>query len=281
MRLAAVLSITKNAGTLNPKNEPNVPETPLVTKAVVRGVPATYDRCIRSDTSEPIDVALAMEQHERYCGVLRSLGIDLIEIAPDERFPDCCFVEDPVLVLDDFVIAANMGAIPRRGEGEAVHKALSGMGKRVVEIEGPGTLEGGDVIRMGDKILVGLTGRTDRGGLDKLRAILEPEGYDVGAVEVQGALHLKSVCAYLGDGHIVLSPGYVDKTVFAGCDTIEIAAADAYSVNCIATNGIVTLAEGFPETRKKIEHAGFETIEVPTSEFRKGDGGLSCLSLRF
>ena len=100
------------------------------------------------------------------------------------------------------------------------------------------------------------------------------------AVELHDTLHLKSVCA-VGRGHVILTPGHFDETIFADYDRIEIAREDAYSVNCIAINDTVVMAEGYPKTREKIEQAGIEPIEVPVSEFRKADGGLSCLSIRF
>jgi dimethylargininase len=224
---------------------------------------------------------LARGQHGKYCEVLRGLGVDVVEIAPDDRYPDCCFVEDPILVVDEYAVVTSMGATSRRGEGEALCKALSGRGKKVVEIKGPGTLEGGDVVRIGDKILVGLTGRTNREGVEELGAILGRDRYEIVALEVPDALHLKSVCAYLGDDHVVLAPGYLDEPVFANYERIEVAARDTYSANCIALNGAVIMAEGFPEVAAKIADAGFKTIELPMSEFCKCDGGLSCLSVRF
>ena len=115
---------------------------------------------------------------------------------------------------------------------------------------------------------------------EELKAVIGP-GYEVTAVEVRDALHLKSVCAYLGDGCVVLAPGYIDESVFADYEKIEIGARDTYAANCIAVNGSVIVAEGFPEVVERIVGAGFDTIEIPMSEFCKCDGGLSCLSVRF
>jgi dimethylargininase len=258
-----------------------VRNTPTIKTAVVRGVPATFDHCIRYDPSESIDVARARRQHARYCETLRGLGVELVEVAPDDRYPDCCFVEDPVLVVDDIAVLTGMGTASRRGEGEALREALRRQGKRVVEIRGPGTLEGGDVIRLDGRILVGLTGRTNREGAAELAAILGGERFEVVTVEVRDALHLKSVCAYLGDGCVVLAPGYFESSVFGRSQRIEVAARETYAANCIALNGSVIVAEGFPEAAERIGDAGFDTIELPLSEFRKCDGGLSCLSVRF
>jgi len=210
--------------------------------------------------------------------VLGGLGVEVVEIEADERFPDCCFVEDPALVVDDYAVITRMGPVSRRGEGEGVSEVLSRFGKRIAHIVAPGTLEGGDVLRIGDSIFVGLTERTNREGIDQLQAILD--GYRVIPVELQDTLHLKSVSA-VGKGYVILTTGHFDDGVFAEYDQIEIPRKDEYSVNCIDINGTVVMAEGYPETREKIEQAGLETIEVPVSEFRKADGGLSCLSIRF
>jgi len=271
----------KNHQDLEPESEHAVRNTPVVKTAMVRGIPATFDHCIRYDPSESIDVARARRQHEKYCDTLRGLGVEVVEVAPDDRYPDCCFVEDPVIVLDEIAVVTGMGAASRRGEGEALREALRRCGKRVVDLRGPGTLEGGDVVRVGDKILVGLTGRTNREGVEELGAILGGGRFEVVALEVRDALHLKSVCAYLGDGHVILAPGYFESSAFNDCERIEVAARETYAENCIALNGSVLVAEGFPEVAAKITRAGFETIELPVSEFRKCDGGLSCLSVRF
>jgi dimethylargininase len=271
----------RNHKDFEPESERVVRNTPVIKTAMVRGVPATYDHCVRYDPSESIDVVLARQQHEGYCDALRGLGVDVVEVPPDDRYPDCCFVEDPVLVVDEYAVVASMGIASRRGEGKALREALSRCGKQVVEIKGPGTLEGGDVIRLGDRILVGLTGRTNRQGVEELEGILGGTRYEIVPLEVRDALHLKSVCAYLGDRHVVVVPGYFDESALADYDRIEVAARDTYAANCIALNGAVVVAEGFPEVRKRIVEAGFETIEVPMSEFRKCDGGLSCLSVRF
>jgi dimethylargininase len=257
-----------------------VPKTPQATTAIVRDVPAVYDQCIRSDAGASIDVALAREQHQHYCAALRAAGLSVMRIEADDRFPDCCFVEDPALVVDDLALVLNVGVASRRGESEAVRQVLSAE-KRVVEIGSPATLEGGDVLRIGDRLYVGLTERSNRKGIEALRSLLDGERYEVIPVELDNALHLKSACAYLGSNWVVCSPGHFDESVFADYDRIDVPAADAYSVNCLALNDIVLVAEGYPGTKMKIEGAGFKTVEVPVSEFRKGDGGLSCLSLRF
>jgi dimethylargininase len=243
-------------------------------------VPTTYDHCIRSDTTATIDVKLAAEQHERYCAALAAAGVDVVRLEADDRYPDCCFVEDPALVIGDRVVILNMGESSRRGESEAIREELSSL-RGVTVMGAPGTVEGGDVLRIGNKVYVGVGPRSDRVGFDTLRSLFGAEGFDVIPVELHNTLHLKSVCAYLGGDHVVWCPGHFDENLLADYQRIDVRAADAYSANCIALNGRVFVAEGFPETVARIERAGFDTIEVPVSEFRKGDGGVSCLSVRF
>ena len=257
-----------------------MPETPVVTTAVVRGVPATYAHCIRSDTRESIDVDLARTQHAEYCEVLAQNGVNLVHIRADDRFPDCCFVEDPVLVVEGILVEAAMGAAARRGESDALRAEL-GHDRTVCEIGDPATLEGGDVLWIDRRFYVGLGARTNRAAVDRLTAYLEPLGYEVQPIELHDTLHLKSVCAYLGGGHIVWHRGHFDPSPLADYELIEIGEEDAYSVNCLALNGVVVVAEGYPRTRDRIEAYGFRTIEVSVSEFRKADGGLSCLSIRY
>lgn len=254
--------------------------TPQASHAIVRDVPSTYDRCIRSDGGEPIDVARAREQHGLYCDVLSATGITLHRVAADDRYPDCCFVEDPVMVCGESAIMLNVGAATRRGEGEAIGKVLSRI-KRPVHMEPPGTLEGGDVLHVEETLFVGLTARTTTDGVDALRMILDGQGIRVVPVETEGALHLKSVCAYLGDGHLVVCPGHFDDSAFADYQRIEVPSEEAYAANCLSVNGKVIMAAGYPITKQRIEAAGFATAEVPVTEFRKGDGGVSCLSILF
>jgi dimethylargininase len=189
----------------------------------------------------------------------------------------CALVEDPALVIGDCAIIPTMGVGSRRGEAVGVRDALSGLGKTVLEIDG--TLEGGDVVQIGERVFVGLSGRTNREGISALESAIGPHGYEIVPVEIRDTLHLKSVCAYLGKGHLLVSPGHFEPSLFEGCTHIEV--EDEYSVNCIELNGQVIIAEGFPKTVAVVEQAGFATRTVPTSEFRKGDGGLSCLSIRF
>jgi dimethylargininase len=249
--------------------------------ALVRGLPATYEKChISLPTEKPINLSLARRQHEAYCGTLRDLGLELIWVDPDDRFPDCCFVEDPAVVAGDTAIVTRMGVSTRVGEEAAVREALQPF-KRIREIMSPGTLEGGDVLRIDQKMYVGLTKRTNRSGLEQLDALVSELGFEVTPVEVLSGLHLKSACTYIGDGHVVLVPGRIEEGVFAEYNTIEVASEEAPAADCLRVRDRVLILEGYPATRRRVEAEGFDTVVLEMSEFEKCEGALTCLSIVF
>ncbi|UCH83664.1 MAG: hypothetical protein JSW50_14615 [Candidatus Latescibacterota bacterium] len=249
--------------------------------AVVRGVAATYDQCIRPPgVDEPIDVGLAVKQHRRYCDVLESLGLELIVLDPDDKYPDCCFVEDTAVVVGDSAVILNPGAPTRVGEQAAVRDAL-GRVKTTVEITAPATIDGGDVLFTGDRYFVGLTTRTNQEGFESFARIAGENNYKATAVPMGNILHLKSAGTYLGDGRILFARGFFDETIFCNSTLIPVSKKDEYSANSLAVNGSVIIIAGYPRTRTAIEAEGFETIEVEMSEFKKGGGSLTCLSIIF
>jgi dimethylargininase len=251
---------------------------PQGTHALVRGVPRTYDRCIRPAGSDgPIDLALAREQHREYCLALRSAGLGLIEIEPDDRFPDCCFVEDTAILVGEKAIITRMGAESRRGEEVEVERCLA-LHREIHRIEEPGCIDGGDVLVIDDNVFVGIGERTDKEAVLQLRRILGSSGYRIIPVPLTGVLHLKSACTYVGNGHLLLLRGCFDDTVLREFAAVPVPHGEAYAANCLSVNGKVLVSKGYPATRIAIEGQGFETIEIEMSEFRKGQGSLTCLS---
>jgi len=249
--------------------------------ALVREVPDSYGNCIRPPGStDPIDVDLADSQHGAYCDVLRGLGLDLIRIDADERYPDCCFVEDTAIIAGGRAIIARIGADSRVGEEVAVREHLKEH-MEVHELESPARIDGGDVLVIGSKVYIGLGGRTNRNAVDQVREILRPAGCEVIPVSMRDVLHLKSACTYLGDGHVLLLSGFPDQGVFDEYEAVEVPGVEAYAANCLSVKGRVLVSAGYPRTKDLIEAAGFETIELETSEFRKGQGSLTCLSKIF
>lgn len=249
--------------------------------AIVRGVAGTYDRCIRPPGSvDPIDLGLARDQHRRYCSVLESLGLELIVLEPDDDYPDCCFVEDTAVVVGDSAMILNPGAPSRVGEGTAVREVLEPY-KSVTVMTAPATLDGGDVLLAGGRYFVGLTERTNREGFESFEWLARENSYKATAVAMKNILHLKSACTYLGGESILAASGYFDESIFCNYTLIRVSKIEEYSANCVAVNGKVIVIAGYPQTKAAIEAAGFETIEVEMSEFKKGGGSLTCLSIIF
>nr|MDO8100593.1 arginine deiminase family protein [Candidatus Njordarchaeota archaeon] len=256
--------------------------TPKGRCAVVREVPETYDRCVRTYTRiGKIDVELAKKQHELYCRALQGAGLKLIRIPADDSLPDCVFVEDPAIVYKGKAIMCRMGVESRVGEVQEVRRTLSRYVEKVEEIKPPGTIEGGDVLRVGDDLFIGLTARTNMTGIDQVREILKDETRNVTPVRVSSILHLKSACSYVGDDCIVVNGEHFDLGVFSQFKLIRLPKEEAYAANCLAVNDTVFIIKGYPRTKRMIEKEGFVTEELDVSEFKKGEGSLTCLSIIF
>jgi len=248
-----------------------------VKHAIVRPVPDSYDRCIRTNR-EKIDVALAKRQHAEYCQALQKLGLSLTWIRGDNALPDSCFVEDTAVVFGEKAVICNMAAKSRANEVAEVAKAMSEL-KETYRIKPPATIDGGDVLRVDDRVLVGISARTNLHAVRQLKKILENSGMKVVPVKVHQVLHLKSACTYLGNGVVILSRGCFDTKVLQGLGKIFVPKGEDYAADCLAVNGTVLIAEGHAETRKLVEKEGFRVEELEISEFRKGDGALTCLSI--
>lgn len=249
--------------------------------AVVRGLSANYDRCIKPDGhNNRIDLELTRKQHRLYGLTLLQLGLTLISVEADDNLPDCCFVEDTTIIAGAKAIITNMKSPSRALETVEVKKLLSNY-KKIKEIAAPGFIDGGDVLKINNKIYIGLSERTNLQAAEQVNALVSDQGYEVIPVEIEGTLHLKTVCTYLGDGCIIMVPGHFDERIFAGYKKVIVPVEEAYSANCLAVNGKVVVPSGYPRTRECIAKEGFATVEVDISEFRKGNGGLTCLSVLF
>jgi dimethylargininase len=224
-----------------------------------------------------IDVHLARVQHEAYCQVLEDEGYDLLRIPLDERFPDSCFVEDTSIVLRETAIITRMGAPSRRGEEVAVREVLEDY-LTVKEIVSPGTVDGGDVLVMDNDIFIGVGERTNEAGVNQVRKLAGPE-YRIIPVPLKGVLHLKSACTHVGCRHLLIRPGHFDARGLGEYELIEVPEGEAYAANCLNLAGVVLVSEGYPRTREALEAEGFETRAMEMSEFRKGHGSLTCLSV--
>jgi dimethylargininase len=249
--------------------------------AVVRGVSANYDQCIKPNgLNNRIDLELAREQHRQYSQTLQQLGLTLLKVDADDSLPDCCFVEDTTIIAGATAIINHMQSPSRALETTEVKKLLADY-KTKKEILYPGFIDGGDVLKIDNKIYIGISERSNLHAAEQVKAIVSGQGFEVIPVEIKDTLHLKTACTYLGDGCLVMAPGHFDQDIFAGYKKIVVPAEEAYSANCLAVNGKIVVPSGYSRTREYIEKEGFATVEVDISEFRKGNGGLTCLSILF
>jgi len=235
----------------------------------------------KSDLGIP-DYALAMKQHRDYVDALQSCGLAMVVLEADERYPDSTFVEDTAVLTEDCAIVTRPGAATRLGEVAAIQQVLKEHFQIVEMIEAPGTLEGGDVLRVGSHFYVGLSERTNQSGFDQFQKILAQYGYTSSTVEVGNMLHLKTGVSYLSDNTVLVFDGLLGEgNPFRSFRCLPVGVGEDYAANCICINGTVIIAEGYPMTKRELVDAGYPIFEVDVSEFRKLDGGLSCLSLRF
>jgi dimethylargininase len=222
----------------------------------------------------------ALEQHAMYVDALTRCGVKVIKLNADERFPDSTFVEDTAVLTETCAIVSNPGAKSRKGEERTIKEVLSRFYTNIKCIEAPGTLEGGDVMRVKDHFYIGLSERTNAIGAQQCLQLLGSYGYSGSTIALKDMLHLKTGLAYLGRDTLLVAGEFIENPEFRQFDRIIIDALEHYAANCIRVNDYVLVPAGYPKTLIAIEQAGYQTITVDVSEFRKLDGGLSCLSLR-
>ena len=225
----------------------------------------------------------ALQQHDKYIEALKQCGVEVTVLEADERYPDSCFVEDPALITRKCAIITNPGAASRNGEKNEIIGAVKKFfpEDKIEYIKDPGTLEGGDVMMVGDTFYVGLSARTNAEGIRQLTEILNKYGLECIQVPLEKVLHLKTGVNYIENNNMLVSGEFIEKPEFEKYNKIVIPEDEAYAANCIWVNDTVIVPEGYPAVLKAVQDAGYKTLLVDTSEFRKIDGGLSCLSLRF
>jgi dimethylargininase len=227
------------------------------------------------------DYEKALTQHAAYADALRACGVEVTILAADENYPDSVFIEDTAVLSERVAIITRPGAASRQGEEVVVAESLHWVFEQLEYIIPPGTLEGGDVLRAGDQFFIGISARTNAAGAGQLAAILGKHGYSAIQVPLQHVLHLKTGIAYLENNRLLAGGEFVNHPQLGQFQIIPIADDEASAANSIWVNDRVLVPAGFPKTIQAIEKLGYETVPLDVSEFRKLDGGLSCLSLRF
>lgn len=229
------------------------------------------------------DYELALRQHDAYIEALKSCGVSVTILPADETFPDSCFVEDPAVLTTKCAIITNPGAISRNLETEAIVPVIREFYPEddIEYIKPPGTLEGGDVMMVGNHFYVGRSNRTNEEGIRQFLEILSKYGLTGSEVPLEEVLHLKTGVNYIENNNMLVSGEFIHKPDFDKFNKITVPEDESYGANCIWVNGTVIVPKGYPAVLESVKKAGYHTITVDTSEYRKLDGGLSCLSLRF
>ena len=226
----------------------------------------------------PVDPGLAISQWEGYVAALAGEDWEIVEVPAAGDCPDSAFVEDTVVVYDDLAVISRPGAVERRAETAGTEQTLAGLGYRIARIEEPGTLDGGDVLKHGGKVWVGLGGRTNQAGLDQLADLLAPLGAEVVGVPVSRVLHLKSAVTALPDGTVIGFEPLVDDV--AAWDRFQPVPEEPGSHVVLLGGEAVLMSSAAPESRALFEERGLRVVAVDISEFEKLEGCVTCLSVR-
>lgn len=227
------------------------------------------------------DYYKAVDQHEAYVSALKQCGLKVRELEADERFPDSTFVEDAALLTPHCAIITNPGALSRRGEVFEIKKVVQEYYFDIENIVSPGTVEAGDIMMVDDHFYIGLSERTNLNGAEQTIRILTEYGMSGSVIRLEKMLHLKTGLSYLENNNLLACGEFLSNPEFRKFNIIEVPEEERYAANCIWINDKVLMPKGYPDTRQRIIDVGCQVIEVDTSEFRKLDGGLSCLSLRW
>lgn len=227
------------------------------------------------------DYKKALKQHSRYVEVLKECGLEVTVLESDSEYPDSTFIEDVALCTPKCAVITNPGASSRNGEKRGIKPVLKSFYTIIEEIVHPGTLDAGDVMMVDNHFYIGISARTNHDGAGQLLNILRKYDMTGSKVPLKEMLHLKTGLSYLEKNTLLISGEFVNNPEFEKFSAIVVDKNEQYAANSLWINGNVLVPKGFTETKNKIEKAGYKTIEVDVSEFRKLDGGLSCLSLRF
>jgi dimethylargininase len=250
-------------------------------QALTRQVSPTFADCeLTFLDRQPIDVRKAIEQHRAYEACLIELGANVISLSADPRFPDGVFIEDPAIVLDEVAVITRPGAESRRGETESIAQALAPF-RELRYIQAPGALEGGDVVHVGKTLYVGLSQRTNREGISQLAALLEPFGYRVVAVEVNGCLHLKSGACWAGGDMILANRQWINASVFRDFRIVEVADDEPSAADVLPIGGKLLVPANFVHTSEILKGMGVNVRNIDVSELQKAEAGVTCMSLLF
>jgi dimethylargininase len=247
---------------------------------VRRPCPAIVEGLSNNNLGKP-DYQLALQQHLQYMKALMACGLEITILDPDNDYPDSTFVEDTALLTKKCAIITNPGAPSRKGETKEIASLLAGYFEEIERIQSPGTVDAGDIMMVGSHYYIGLSERTNNEGANQIVKILEKYGMSGSLVPLAKVLHLKTGISYLENNTFLAAGEFVYKAEFKDYKIISVDDEESYAANSIWVNDCVIMPAGYPKTQEAIEKEAYRILPVNTSEFKKIDGGVSCLSLRF
>ena len=250
-------------------------------KAITRAVSRNLSCCeLTFRQRECLDYEKAIRQHVDYCDFLRRCGVEVLNLKTRDENPDCCFVADTAVVLEEAAIIANLGTPSRQGEVTDVAEALSAH-REIVRIKPPATLDGGDVLILSKRIFVGHSKRTNQAGIESLTRIATSLGYDVTPVTVMGSLHLTTACSALDEETVLLNSRWIDAAPFARYWTLNVPEDEPWAASTMRVGPTVCVEAGAPRTLELVSKHCAEVETLDISEFRKAEGSIPCLSILF
>ena len=247
--------------------------------AIIRPVSRCIQDCELTHLNR-VDIChqTAQQQHDAYSQALTTLGVQVVELPALHNHADAVFVEDTVVVVDEVAVLTRLGAQSRRGESASMLECISRF-RKVVQIQAPGTLEGGDVMQVGRTIYVGRSTRSNEAGIEQLRAYLAPYGYDTVTVEAPGALHLKTACTCIGPDTLLANANWIDVNAFNGLHVIEAHPDEPFAGNAVQVGETLIFSKQYPETARRLRDSGFTLVLVDSTELAKAEGSLTCKSV--
>jgi dimethylargininase len=249
--------------------------------ALIRPMPDSFPKALVREGRAEIDLALARAQHQEYVRLLEESGHEIQIVPPDEAHPDCVFIEDAAVIVGRVAVTTRPGAESRRGEVQPVMEALASRFD-ITEIRAPGTLDGGDVMILGETVYVGRSSRTNDEGIGQLRAVAHHQGYGLVTVDVRDVLHLKSAALPIDDQTLVVTPGTVDERKFDGLRILYEHEEERHRFSALPLGaGRVMVTANAPSTAEQVASLGHEVVPVDVSQIQAADGGLTCMSIIF
>jgi dimethylargininase len=261
------------------------------TKALVSGVPQTLPasalRLENSVKSNPVNLELAIKQQEEYVSILQEkVGLEIIRVKVNDEYPDCVFVEDPVVLVNDTALLTTPGHVSRQGETKAIKEALEPLGLNLFKMEGSARMDGGDVLFTGKEFFVGLSTRTNKEGVDQLSKVFPM--FPITCIPVNAGLHLKSCCSMVGEDVIALGSSSAAKLALklmkekAHFSYEYLTINDDKAANCIYANDVLIISsrDAFPDSFDQLNKIACNTkVPLSLTELNKVDGCFTCCSV--